>query len=102
MRSCTGTAAGASAPAASRWEPSNKYAAPAATRPVFSKSRRRMSHSVQARLLGRQRFDLDVLVPAVAAVVLQADVALAGMILVRDVELVGGAVGAFVLFGPLV
>ena len=36
-----------------------------------------------------QGLDLDVLVPAVAAVVLQADVALAGMVLVGDVELVG-------------
>src|SRR5689334_18899766 len=45
---------------------------------------------------------LDVLVPAVAAVILQADVAFAGMVLVGDVELVRRPVGPLVLFGPLV
>src|SRR4051794_34912691 len=46
--------------------------------------------------------ELDVLEPAGGAVVLESDVALTGVVLVGDVELVGRAVGATVGGGPLV
>ncbi len=50
---------------------------------------------------GTEEPKLDVLVPAVAAVVLQADVSRARMILVGDIEFVSRAIGSLVRFLPL-
>ena len=64
-----------------------------------SHSRRSIAHysCPGSRRLVRERLELDVLVPALAAVVLQADISAARMILVGHVELVVRAVGTLVL-----
>ena len=49
-----------------------------------------------------QLLQLNILVPDIAAVVLETDVAFARMILIDDVELVLGAIGAFVRHVPLI
>src|SRR6266478_2217107 len=58
--------------------------------------------SLRFRPLRLERLYLDVFIPAVRAMVLQADISGAGMLFVNNVKFVGSAIGAFVLFGELV
>src|SRR5260370_619601 len=63
----------------------------------------RLDRAIVPRLISLlQRQQLDILVPAVLAVVLQANVALARVVLVGDVELVVASVGTFVRSSPLI
>src|SRR3954464_14987181 len=64
---------------------------------------RRASIGVRGRWRSRsQGPELDVAKPAVAAVILQADISPARVVLVGDVELVLRAVGAPIRLGPVV